>query len=85
MEDLKNKTARIIIADVYDEVARIVMCQAYHLNMTSKDGYVWFLPAWLPRNWYNTTHFNKHVNESVNCSIDMMEEVITFSLVLTQI
>jgi len=32
---LKEKRARIIIADVYGEVARQVMCEAYKLEMTA--------------------------------------------------
>lgn len=35
LEDLKQKRARIIISDVYDQVARQVMCEAYRLEMTA--------------------------------------------------
>ena len=35
MQDLKQKKAKIIIADVYDQVARQVMCEAYKLEMTA--------------------------------------------------
>lgn len=35
LEDLKQKRARIIISDVYDQVARLVMCEAYTLEMTA--------------------------------------------------
>jgi len=35
LQSLKEKRARIIIGDVYDEVARQVMCEAYKLDMTA--------------------------------------------------
>lgn len=34
LQELKQKRARIIIADVNDQVARQVMCEAYKLQMT---------------------------------------------------
>ncbi|KAF5297767.1 hypothetical protein FQR65_LT09941 [Abscondita terminalis] len=76
LEDLKRKRARIIIADVYDDVARSVMCEAYKLEMTSKQGYVWFLPLWLNTTWYNTTYFNQVSKEKVNCTTENMIEAI---------
>ncbi|XP_046384645.1 uncharacterized protein LOC124154916 [Ischnura elegans] len=61
--DLKNKNARIIIADVNDKAARSVMCEAYHQNMTARDGYVWFLPLWLSPSWYDTDFHNSKSNQ----------------------
>ncbi|KAL1491180.1 hypothetical protein ABEB36_011819 [Hypothenemus hampei] len=77
LKDLKSKRARIIIADVVDEIARQVMCEAYKLGMTSTQGYVWFLPMWLNRTWYNTNYFNQYRNESVNCTTNDMIKAIT--------
>lgn len=77
---MKSKRARIIIADLYDEVARSVMCEAYKLKMTAKEGYVWFLPLWLNKTWYDTTSFNKHQKENVNCTT---EEMIMVKFLLT--
>lgn len=77
LEDLKSKRARIIIADVVDEIARQVMCEAYKLKMTAVEGYVWFLPMWLNRTWYNTDYFNSQRNESVNCTTGEMIKAIT--------
>ncbi|XP_071449502.1 uncharacterized protein [Hetaerina americana] len=57
--DLKNKNARIIIADVNDKAARSVMCEAYLQNMTARQGYVWFLPLWLSPTWYDTDLHNR--------------------------
>lgn len=75
LDDLKSKYAKIIIADVYDNVARKVMCEAYRHEMTSKQGYVWFLPLWLHPNWYDTDHFNVEKNETVVCTTAQMIEV----------
>ncbi|KAF2904495.1 hypothetical protein ILUMI_01678, partial [Ignelater luminosus] len=82
LEELKRKRARIIIADMYDEIARLVMCEAFKLEMTAKQGYVWFLPLWLNTTWYNTTYFNVYAHEKVNCTLENMIEAINgyFSL-----
>ncbi|XP_053677809.1 uncharacterized protein LOC128727882 [Anopheles nili] len=49
--DLKSKDAKIIIADVDDKVAQVIMCEAYKLDMTAENGYIWFLPGWLTNVW----------------------------------
>ncbi|KAG8222593.1 hypothetical protein J437_LFUL002585 [Ladona fulva] len=63
--DLKNKNARIIIADIYDDAARSVMCEAYHLKMTAYNGYVWFLPSWLSPLWYDTESYDASISTLV--------------------
>lgn len=75
LEDLKRKRARIIILDVFDEIARTVMCEAFRLKMTPADGYVWFLPTWLNETWYNVDYFNVVKRESVNCTTREMIQV----------
>ncbi|XP_076631100.1 uncharacterized protein LOC143346666 [Colletes latitarsis] len=75
LQDLKQKKAKIIIADVYDQVARQVMCEAYRLEMTAVQGYVWFLPLWLRPQWYDTDHYNKE-GEQVPCSTLEMSKSI---------
>ncbi|XP_022900900.2 uncharacterized protein [Onthophagus taurus] len=76
LEDLKKKRARIIIADVYDEIARLVMCEAHKLEMTMKHGYIWFLPTWLDPKWYDTDFYNQNHTESVSCSTSTMINAI---------
>lgn len=83
LRELKSKNARILIGDVDDDAARSLMCAAYHLDMTSKHGYVWFLPLWLSPLWYDTSnHFSNH-SETVNCSTPQMIEAINGHLALT--
>lgn len=53
LQEMKSKQARVIIVDVYDHVARDIMCEAYRLEMTARQGYVWFLPLWLNQDWYD--------------------------------
>ena len=50
--DLKSKKVKIIVGRFDDSRAREVMCQAFRLDMTAKEGYVWFLPALTPL-WYD--------------------------------
>ncbi|XP_017773040.1 PREDICTED: uncharacterized protein LOC108560102 isoform X2 [Nicrophorus vespilloides] len=83
LQDLQRKRARIIIADVFGQVARHVMCEASKLRMTAKEGYVWFLPTWLNNTWYDTTYFNQHNNESVNCTTATMIEAINGYFAIT--
>ncbi|XP_046736169.1 uncharacterized protein LOC124405374 [Diprion similis] len=82
LDNLKKKRARIIIADVYDEVARQVMCQAYKLEMTAYHGYVWFLPLWLLPGWYETERYNAE-GETVPCSNAEMAKAVNGYLGIT--
>ncbi|XP_076766818.1 uncharacterized protein LOC143433365 [Xylocopa sonorina] len=75
LQDLKHKKAKIIIADIYDQVARQVMCEAYRLEMTAVQGYVWFLPVWLRPQWYDTDRYNKE-GEQVPCTTAEMSKAI---------
>lgn len=71
LEEMKSKSVRIIIGDVYDEAARDMMCQAFHLEMTAYHSYVWFLPGWLSHDWYDTDHYNN----TVPCTTQQMRQV----------
>lgn len=53
LEGLKEKGAKVIIGEFYASSARIVMCTAFKLEMTQKEGYVWFLPGWYDPYWYD--------------------------------
>ncbi|CAL7950409.1 unnamed protein product [Xylocopa violacea] len=75
LQDLKQKKAKIIIADIYDQVARQVMCEAYRLEMTAVQGYVWFLPLWLRPEWYDTDRYNQE-GEQVPCTTAEMSKAI---------
>ena len=41
------------------------MCQAYRLEMTQAQGYVWFIPGWYREGWYDLDLMKrkKHRNE----------------------
>ncbi|XP_017886547.1 uncharacterized protein LOC108628852 [Ceratina calcarata] len=82
LQDLKQKKAKIIIADIYDQVARQVMCEAYRLEMTAVQGYVWFLPLWLRPEWYDTDQYNKD-GEQVPCTTAEMNKAINGHLSLS--
>lgn len=71
LEEMKSKSVRIIIGDVYDEAARDMMCQAFHLEMTAYQSYVWFLPGWLSHDWYDTDYYNN----TVPCTTQQMRQV----------
>ena len=65
LRDLKERGARVIIADFYEPAARHIMCQAYRLGMTQAQGYVWFIPGWYREGWYDLDLMKrkKHLNE----------------------
>ena len=50
---MKDRGAKIIIGDFYEPAARKVMCQAFKSKMTQKQGYVWLLPGWFTKTWYD--------------------------------
>ncbi|XP_033330257.2 uncharacterized protein LOC117222594 [Megalopta genalis] len=75
LQDLKEKKAKIIIADVNDQVARQVMCEASRLEMTAAQGYVWFLPVWLRPQWYDTDRYND-TGDTVPCTTLEMSKAI---------
>lgn len=82
---MKRKHLKIIIADVYDEVARTLMCEAYKLGMTARQGYVWFLPMWLNSTFYDTTYYNRFHNENVNCTTAEMIKAISGYFAITHV
>ena len=53
LEDLKTRGARIILGEFYPGTALHVMCTALRLGMTQKEGYVWLLPGWFQKDWYD--------------------------------
>lgn len=71
----KLDTHKIIIGDFYANKAREVMCQAYHLNMTARHGYVWFLPRWFNTNWYNMSLHIRKDRTKIPCTTEQMLEV----------
>lgn len=73
---LNAKNRKIIIGDFYASTAREVMCEAYHLNMTARHNYVWFLPRWFTSNWYNTSLYSQKDKKKIPCNTSMMLEAI---------
>ncbi|XP_054282459.1 gamma-aminobutyric acid type B receptor subunit 1-like isoform X2 [Macrosteles quadrilineatus] len=84
LEEMKSKSVRIIIGDVYDDAAREMMCQAYQLQMTAYHSYVWFLPSWLAPDWYDTDRYNQRLDSDhrVPCTTRQMIEAINGHLSL---
>ncbi|XP_043236626.1 receptor-type guanylate cyclase gcy-5-like isoform X2 [Amphibalanus amphitrite] len=79
LKDLREQNARIIIADMYQVAARAIMCEAYHQNMTAKEGYLWFLPEWFSGGWFNTPAFS---GNNKRCSIDQIMQALDGHLAL---
>ena len=66
MQDLKDRGAKIIIGEFYASSARHIMCAAYKLDMTQREGYAWFLPGWFDNNWYDIDELKRIKNETVS-------------------
>merc|ERR1711892_1530662 len=75
LEDLKERGAKVIIADFYEAAARHIMCQAYKLSMTQAEGYVWFLPGWYKEGWYDLDNMKEKQNPNENNTNDDDEEL----------
>ncbi|XP_029195937.2 uncharacterized protein LOC114961433 isoform X2 [Acropora millepora] len=84
LRSLKESSAKIVIATLFDGLARAVVCEAYQQGLTPQNGFVWFLPSWLASDWWqvdNQTNypmrsFEKY-NVDVPCSTNDMEQFIS--------
>lgn len=76
LEDIKKSKTHVIIADMYEQTARLVMCEAFKLKMTAAEGYVWFLPGMFGFDWHDTKHYNEYSQESVNCTSEELRAAI---------
>ena len=94
---MKHHGTRIIIGDFFETAARQVMCDAHSEGMTQANGYVWFLPGWYRKDWYdlNTKKLAndnaKQANANIpfpnlpNCTTADMIEVSTNIIYVFQI
>ncbi|XP_071549817.1 uncharacterized protein [Panulirus ornatus] len=72
LQHLKDKKYYILIGDFYQDVARDVICDAYHLQMTGHQNFLWFLPHWYSKNWYDTDSLPSYSK----CSTAVMHEAL---------
>ncbi|KAK3589102.1 hypothetical protein CHS0354_017444 [Potamilus streckersoni] len=89
--DLRAQNVRVIIADFFVFAARAVMCEAYRQRMTAHEGYVWFLPAWYPNDWWDVEYYNNppslgdpRPQEHVPCSTEQMEYAVDGHFILSK-
>ncbi|XP_032231213.2 receptor-type guanylate cyclase gcy-2-like [Nematostella vectensis] len=83
LRSLKRLNVRVIIGNLFEGLARVVVCEAYKQGMTPQNGYVWFLPFWLTDDWWNNKiSFNKSSRNfasqkvAVPCTVTEMKEFI---------
>ena len=64
---------------------------SYSQRMTSYEGYAWFLPAWLPEDWWDVDYYNSppsnednRPQETVPCSTEQMEYAIEGHFILSK-
>lgn len=71
---MKEKNARIIIVEHSVKGTLKILCAAFHLDMLTEKGYVWFVRDWL----------GKRFTTSVpsECSVNDVKKLITFSFAL---
>ena len=85
LQRLKDNNYRIIIGDFYDDIAREVMCEAYHKNMTAEYGYIWFLPLWFTQDWFLKKADNEI--ENAKCTSEKLlkvcYEIIFYFIILS--
>ncbi|KAF2362436.1 Receptor ligand binding region [Trinorchestia longiramus] len=74
LEAFKLQRSTVIIGDLYEDVARVIMCLAYHHEMTARHGYVWFLPQWYSENWFNKTE--KGDESLPECTYEQMMDAL---------
>ncbi|XP_070577493.1 gamma-aminobutyric acid type B receptor subunit 2-like [Ptychodera flava] len=69
IENLKKGDAKIIVASMYENMARRMFCEAYKQDMTGPD-YVWILIGWYGNQWWEVE------DPYVDCSIAEMKEAV---------
>ena len=77
LEDLKDRGAKVIIADFYEPAARHIMCQAFKMRMTQAEGYVWFLPGWYKEGWYDLDNLKEKEAENEDDTNEEEEVALT--------
>lgn len=70
----RDGRSTVIIGDFYEDIARHIMCLAYHSKMTARQGYVWFLPKWYSRNWYES--ILESTEEFEGCTVEQMRDAL---------
>jgi ABC-type branched-subunit amino acid transport system substrate-binding protein len=71
IDDLKRRDTKIIILTSYEQFAIKVLCMASRKGMTARNGYIWFLPSWFTRFWWN-----RKDAENVPCTAEEMQAVL---------
>ncbi|KAK0061791.1 venus kinase receptor [Biomphalaria pfeifferi] len=92
LKEFKTSNVRIIIADVFSNVAREIFCEAFKQKMTAFEGYVWFLPSWYAQDWKNVDYYNGEPNnheiyphrENVPCKTSEVEHAAEGHFVLSK-
>ncbi|CAO1344089.1 unnamed protein product [Diamesa tonsa] len=77
--DLEKDRAKIIIADINDRIAQNVLCHAYKSQMTAKQGYVWFLPVYLSKEYIVLPYSSP----TISCTAKEMQEALNGHLSLS--
>ncbi|XP_060571812.1 uncharacterized protein LOC132729992, partial [Ruditapes philippinarum] len=87
--DLRAQNVRVIIADVFVFAARAVMCEAWRQRMTAHEGYVWFLPSWYAKHWWDVDYYNSppstgdnRPQEHIPCTTENMEYAVDGHFIL---
>ncbi|XP_078367736.1 uncharacterized protein LOC144651661 isoform X1 [Oculina patagonica] len=82
VRSLKESSAKIIIATLFEGLAKAVVCEAYKQGLTPQNGYVWFLPSWLADSWWHVDLADLHGHTTdgmlnVPCSSADMKEFVS--------
>ncbi|CAH3138826.1 unnamed protein product [Porites lobata] len=81
LTSLQESSAKIIIATLFEGLARAVVCEAYRQGLTPQNGYVWFLPSWLADGWWHVDDYRIHGHSTegmldVPCSTRDMQHFV---------
>ncbi|XP_006822137.1 gamma-aminobutyric acid type B receptor subunit 2-like, partial [Saccoglossus kowalevskii] len=83
IENLKKDDAKIIVGNMYEDMARRVFCEAYKQDMTGPE-YVWFLIGWYgPRWWEVNDPYVDCTLEELKAAVEGSQYIATESLQLS--
>ncbi|XP_072031852.1 gamma-aminobutyric acid type B receptor subunit 2-like [Amphiura filiformis] len=74
--NIKAQDAKIIVANMYENQARRVFCEAYKQGLTGDD-YVWLLIGWYAHEWWAAD------DDYIDCTVEEMTEAVLSSMYIS--
>lgn len=83
LQEIKDNGYRIIVANIKNKTAELVLCSAYRKKMMAEQKYVWIIPDWVAKSWlYQKTQPN--YRESLACNENDIDAALEGHFAMSQ-